>query len=161
MPSWRSISRLRISAAWPDMNISATQVLPQSNFFSGASSASRTACRLAPQNVQNLISSLWFEAQRGHSISSSCSGIVYGYENCTTWVLILVQWTSLNHEAPAGQNYCSLPDRRADRRRWHGRGLQSLRQHTPARRRPQAAPARIRFARGPPPPLLSGSTRGI
>src|ERR1051326_8030352 len=59
-----------------DMNISATQVLLQSNFFaSGTSIASRTAWRLAPQNVQNLMSSFWFEAQRGHSIGSSCSGI--------------------------------------------------------------------------------------
>src|SRR5690349_9648761 len=81
MPSWRSISRLRISLACPDMNISATQVLPQSNFLpSGASSASRTACKLAPQDVQNLISSLWFEAQRGHSISSSFWGIRQFYD---------------------------------------------------------------------------------
>src|ERR1041385_8231254 len=89
MPSARSISRLRSSLAWPDMNISATQVLLQSNFLpSGASSASRTAWRLAPQNVQNLISSVWFEEQRGHSISSSCSGNLYGYDNSTTPVLI-------------------------------------------------------------------------
>jgi hypothetical protein len=50
---------LRNSFAWPDMNISATHVLFQLNFpaASGAWSASRTACKFAPQDVQNLMSS--------------------------------------------------------------------------------------------------------
>src|SRR5215203_163302 len=85
MPMRRSISSFFISAIWPDMNISATQVLLHSNFFSGASSASRTACRFAPQNVQNLISSVWFEAQRGQIIGSSF--FVEGYEHSTIMVL--------------------------------------------------------------------------
>src|ERR1051325_1543408 len=120
------------------MNISATQVLLQSNFFaSGTSIASRTAWRLAPQNVQNLMSSFWFEAQRGHSIGSSCSGISMD----TTILRPEFQFQKSStmgipqDEAPAGQNNRALPDRRNDRRRGHGRGLQSLREQTPARTR--------------------------
>src|SRR6476620_4090134 len=73
MPICRSISSLRISAAWPDLNISAIQVSLQSNFFaaSGFTSARRTASKLAPQTLQNFISSLWFVPQRGHNITSA------------------------------------------------------------------------------------------
>src|SRR5690349_6533716 len=73
MPIWRSISILRNSAACPERNISVSHVSPQSDFFaaSGFISAKRTASRLAPQTLQNFISSLWFVPQRGHSISSA------------------------------------------------------------------------------------------
>src|SRR5690349_3541383 len=167
MPSSRSISSLRSSAACPERNISASQESPQSNFFpsSGFASATRTASRFAPQTLQNFISSLWFVPQRGHSISSSLSLVVKAYDNSTTLVLVtqLPSWYRLpsNHASGPCRNHRPLSDHRGHWRRWYGCGLQSLRQQVAACRRIESAAGGVRLATGPPPPFLSGGTRRV
>src|ERR1044072_4647187 len=90
MPRRRSISCLASSFASADINISATQVLLQSNFLPGSrnSSASRTACKFAPQDLQNFTSSLWVDEQRGQIMGSSYSGGCWRYVNSTSLVLV-------------------------------------------------------------------------
>src|SRR5438477_12878446 len=72
MPRSRSSSSPRLLRSPSERNISATQVLPQSNFSpaSRASTAWRTTCRFAPQVLQNLKSSLWLEPHFGQNIES-------------------------------------------------------------------------------------------
>src|ERR1041385_2030013 len=151
----------------PERNISASHASPRSNFFAafGLTSALRTASRLAPQTLQNFISSLWLVPQRGHSIRRLLIKGCREYDHSTTLVLVtqLPSWYRLrsNHASGSGRNHRPLPDHRAHRSRGHGRGLQSLRQQTATRLRVESATARIRLATGSSPPFLSGSARRV
>src|SRR2546423_104208 len=82
MPRWRSSSSSRFLRSLSERNISATQVLPQSNFSpdSRAATARRTACKFAPHVLQNFNSSLWFEPHCGQNISRSCQTFPRRYD---------------------------------------------------------------------------------
>src|SRR5215212_7206055 len=73
MPRTRSTASLRRLRSDSDMNISATQVLLQSNLSASSreTAARRTACRFAPHDLQNFNSSLWVEPHCGQNMVRS------------------------------------------------------------------------------------------
>src|SRR5258708_38127534 len=77
MPRSRSICSLRLFRSLSERNISATQVLLQSNFSLGSrmAAACRTASRLTPHDLQNFNSSFWVEPHWGQNMSFAPSKV--------------------------------------------------------------------------------------